>query len=540
MEHKNYVHPRLQKVNTRSNQHLITSHTTTPSTSDPNQHSTKHTVTHQLINDAATEPFHPSLKQKIPPINPTHHEPSPSTSQASLPTPSRVDRVNSALPKAVTISRDVLRKSIGFLSTKPLLKHLASLGDNSLKVPSYSDSPSLDPGMNASIKSSRRNTTPSRLPQNYSDVWHLDIGFGPCTAIGGIRYTLMAVDKSTRYKMVYGLKNLTTSLHSAIKQFINDCGRPPKLIRTDFDTKIIAGKTKQILDDNNIKIEASPPHRQHQNGLVERAWQTIVTMTRNWMTSAQLPAKYWYFGVKRACEVLNMMPIKRHDDITTPHELVHNSKVNYRSLFPMFSTAYIKQVRDTGPGSKWKNRALKCICIGTCPSSDALLFYHPPSKQTLSCAKGYRFDTFSPAGPQFGETYESNFIFNTKSTLDNIHQPLTHENNSTKFYNIPDTNEFIPVTILSIPVEDETDHYIVQHKTSGDIHEALATDLRDDNPNEIPTDIPNPNTPFPHLPWLHDKAKATLYLPNIMPKPKQGFLDFNDGQWQFLPGRKRT
>jgi hypothetical protein len=157
---------------------------------------------------------------------------------------------------------------------------------------------------------------------------------------------------------------------------------------------LIGGKSKEILTSKNVKIEAAPPHCQHQNGLVEQAWQTIVTMTRNWMTSVYLPAKYWFFGVKRACEVLNMMPIKRQDTITTPFELVYKKKVDYRSLFPLFTTAYIKQIQEEGPGSKWKTRSLKCICVGTCPDSNALLFYHPPSKQTLSCANGYWFDSF--------------------------------------------------------------------------------------------------------------------------------------------------
>jgi dUTP pyrophosphatase len=406
LDTNNHRKPRLRRINTRNTSSLISPNHPAP-TIDPSTKPTDvptHTsITHHLLNEKESSPVDSALHQKLPPISPTHHDHSPSTLQEQVPIPLPVDRVNSALPQAITMSRDVLRKSIGFLTAKPLLKYLATTGDKSLKIPPFSDTPSLDPGMTASIKSSRRNTTPSTLPPNYSDVWHLDIGFGPCTAIGGIRYTLMCVDKSSRFKLVYGLKNLTTSLHTAITKFLIDSGRKPQLIRTDFDQKLIGGKTKELLTSQGVKIEAAPPHRQHQNGLVERAWQTIVTMTRNWMASSQLPAKYWFFGVKRACEVLNLMPIKRHDKITTPFEVVYKKKANYRSLFPMFSTAYIKQVQEDGPGHKWKSRSLKCICVGTCPDSDALLFYHPPSKQTLSCADGYRFDSFSPSGPQFGE-----------------------------------------------------------------------------------------------------------------------------------------
>ena len=269
----NYKHPRLRRVNTRNYVSFVTDASSPGTDNSPTEptDAPSTSITHHLLDSKEKTPVDPALHQTVPTIDPTHHKQSPTTSQDATPIPLPVDRVNSALPQAITMSIDVLQKSIGFLSSKPLLKHLASIGDMSLKIPTFSDNPSLDPGTTASIKSSRRNTSPSKLPNNYSDVWHLDIGFGPCTAIGGIRYTLMAVDKSSHFKLVYGLKNLTTSLHTAIEQFLIDCGKTPKIIRTDFDTKIIAGRTKDILTAHNIKIQAAPPHRQHQNGLVERA-----------------------------------------------------------------------------------------------------------------------------------------------------------------------------------------------------------------------------------------------------------------------------
>jgi hypothetical protein len=34
-----------------------------------------------------------------------------------------------------------------------------------------------------------------------------------------------------------------------------------------------------------IHVNAAPAHRQDKNGLVERHWQTIVAMARNWLAS---------------------------------------------------------------------------------------------------------------------------------------------------------------------------------------------------------------------------------------------------------------
>ena len=86
----------------------------------------------------------------------------------------------------------------------------------------------------------------------------------------GYTYVLLAVDKYSRYKLSYGLKNLTTSVLSAMKRFVRDVSEKPKVIRTDFDSKLMAGEVESFLIDEKISLESAPPYRQHQNGLVER------------------------------------------------------------------------------------------------------------------------------------------------------------------------------------------------------------------------------------------------------------------------------
>ena len=97
---------------------------------------------------------------------------------------------------------------------------------------------------------------------------------------------------------MYALKDLKDSIKDALSQFILDVGTKPKLLRTDFDKKLIGGKIKQFLREKHIRLEAAPPKRQHQNGLVERKWQSIISMARNWLTAELLPTKYWFFAIK--------------------------------------------------------------------------------------------------------------------------------------------------------------------------------------------------------------------------------------------------
>jgi hypothetical protein len=55
-------------------------------------------------------------------------------------------------------------------------------------------------------------------------------------------------------------------------------------------------------------------------------------MARNWLSSAELPAKIWYYAVKRAAKVCNYFPLKLEDGYwTTPLELAHCTKPDLRA-----------------------------------------------------------------------------------------------------------------------------------------------------------------------------------------------------------------
>jgi len=73
--------------------------------------------------------------------------------------------------------------------------------------------------------------------------------------------------------------------------FIKDIGITPKLMLVDCDFKLIGGQIADILkipdqptkiESNDTVLSGAPDQRQSQNGIVERVWQTLITMARNW------------------------------------------------------------------------------------------------------------------------------------------------------------------------------------------------------------------------------------------------------------------
>jgi hypothetical protein len=123
---------------------------------------------------------------------------------------------------------------------------------------------------------------------------------------------------------IYSLQNLTTDIKWQLEFFFAHIGMIPKQIISDFDTKLISGHARDYLNSLLVHVNAAPANRQDKNGLAKRHWQTMVSMARNWLTSAELPSSYWFYTVKRAAEVCNYFPYKLEDgSYTTPFELVH-------------------------------------------------------------------------------------------------------------------------------------------------------------------------------------------------------------------------
>jgi len=166
----------------------------------------------------------------------------------------------------------------------------------------------------------------------------MDIIFRPDISIGNIHYSLLFTDRHSRMTYLYPLQNLGSDIVKQLESFFAHLGFSPKRFISDFDTKLIGGKPREYLNRLKFHVNAAPPNRQDRNG----HWQTMTAMARNWLASAELPAKFWYYAVKRAAEVCNYFPIKLEDGSwSTPLELAHGVKLDLRVLFKVFGLAAV-------------------------------------------------------------------------------------------------------------------------------------------------------------------------------------------------------
>ena len=247
----------------------------------------------------------------------------------------------------------------------------------------------------------------------FADVIHMDIVFGPEISIGNIHYGLIFTDRYSRMTYLYPLHNLTSDIPRQLQAFFAHIGLVPRRLISDFDLKLIGGKAREYLNSLLIHVNAAPSYRQDKNGLVERHWQTMVSMARSWLSSAELLSSSWYYAVNRAAEVCNYFPFVLEDGtVTTPFELVHHSKPDLCVLFKLFSLAAVRHERIGDEKlQKFDSQSLPMIAIGRCPNSNGLLFYNPVSG-TMVSSIDYVLQPNITSGARFGYKYQpGTFIY---------------------------------------------------------------------------------------------------------------------------------
>jgi len=167
----------------------------------------------------------------------------PITAQSSLPnhTPliRPVDKVSSSLPKTMLMTEDFLHACVGFHRADTLRKQFKHLYQDTVRFDQSQPDAILDAGCFASLRKKDRNTVPVPHPQQFGDVFHMDIVFSPEISVGNIHYSLRCVDRYSQMTYLYPLHNLTSDIQKQLELFFSHLGSIPRRIISDFDMKLL-------------------------------------------------------------------------------------------------------------------------------------------------------------------------------------------------------------------------------------------------------------------------------------------------------------
>ena len=101
-------------------------------------------------------------------------------------------------------------------------------------------------------------------------------------------------------------------------------------------------------------------------------------MVRAFITEKQVSQEFWYFAVRHSAMMLNQVPGRLGLALTTPFELVHNSKPDSNTWFELFSIRYFNHDTDNAEShSKLQAHTLGGIAVGRDDRSNSIIFYNP-------------------------------------------------------------------------------------------------------------------------------------------------------------------
>ena len=150
----------------------------------------------------------------------------------------------------------------------------------------------------------------------------------------------------------------------------------------DFDHRLLSGQTEKFINQHGCNILGAPASRQHQNGLVERQWQTLMNMARSFLSNKKIPRSFWWWAIRHSCQIINYFPCTVEGSKTSPLELVFGVKPDFSTLLPIFSTTYFRHKTDrTRIRDGTEAKVLQAILLGRAEEADGHLLYSPYTKE---------------------------------------------------------------------------------------------------------------------------------------------------------------
>ncbi|KAL7539482.1 hypothetical protein ACHAXR_009373, partial [Thalassiosira sp. AJA248-18] len=95
----------------------------------------------------------------------------------------------------------------------------------------------------------------------------------------------------------------------------------------------------------------------------------------------QVGREFWFYAIAHAAHMLNQIPGRLGRKLTSPFELVHNTKPDARTWFQLFSVGYFPhQIDNDSTRSNTEDQSLAGIAIGRDESTNTITFYNPITK----------------------------------------------------------------------------------------------------------------------------------------------------------------
>lgn len=221
------------------------------------------------------------------------------------------------------------------------------------------------------------------------ELVHIDLaGPHPITGYDGSHYFMVFVDDFSRYIVVYVLKD-RKQVFQAFKRYrqlmeshVKD-GHKVAQIQTDQPKEFLSNEFSEYLIEHQIHHRLSTSHSHQQNGIAERAIQSIRNIARTNLIEANAPEKFWPETVRIAAYQYNVVPHST-DPKSTPFERMFDKIPDYNYLRPFGALTYFyKHPVQRDSMSKWQPTGTAGAFLGYQENMKAYRVWDPSNRTVV-------------------------------------------------------------------------------------------------------------------------------------------------------------
>ncbi len=192
---------------------------------------------------------------------------------------------------------------------------------------------------------------------------HFDIGDMGELSHEGKRYFLIVVDDYTRYMAVVPLSTKSEAqgaLQQVVKEWETKWGSVVKEFHSDNGSEFTSKATKDFIALRGAIQTTSIPNTPQQNGVAERAIQTVQNMSGCLREAANMPIEYWVEAMEYAAYLKN---INVHETIMdVPFRRWNGRHEDLKTLHVFGCICYAAMPKELRP--KAAIRAYECVFLG--------------------------------------------------------------------------------------------------------------------------------------------------------------------------------
>ena len=205
------------------------------------------------------------------------------------------------------------------------------------------------------------------------------------------REWLLVTDQSSGFKWVFTAHTQPQGImkmHATMNEEMNRLGRKIQRLRVDNASTLNDGVNKEWCMQHGIAIKPTIAGNHNQNGIAERAIQSIQTVARTCLLSSKAPSHYWHHALHYATWTLNRLPNARNKD-NAPSVIAAGltTHIDATQFHPFFAKVSVRKVNnELARGDKFTARGnegkflynLKLGCMvdvdGTAKKRDQVIF----------------------------------------------------------------------------------------------------------------------------------------------------------------------